>query len=636
MIRTIEVKVNAAFPELPLYEATAFIGAPTTAVILGVPKRIGNWEVTQVQVAYQYPDNSTGTRIATKSAAGVWVATLPATMSSGRVKGGFQILAGGIDERGEAVSGYVLGIGDFAVYTREIPVAPESGPAWTMHFFDTAPTTPKAGDVAVVDGTPQYYDGTAWQGFVDPSALRRYEDLTVHSADWMLTLPDGEEVWLAFAGGAGFGGWRGGGYHLDTSADEWELTLPGGTILDGPRSTGADVALTFEDEGTTPTTVYKCIRGTRLALDTEVAAVAAKLAADYYTATQTDSAISAATTPIAQNLANNYYTAQQTDAAIERVAAYYITYTAAGAAFPTRAALVGASTYYSGGVVRTPTRNDYAVVLADETHDGAEWRYIYAVADGATTGQWEAQYPIETNDYTALSNKPQIGGVPLQGNQTPAQLGLATEADLPYLIKTTAYYTAALPAGIEARTNGGEVISDFSVVFSPQSGQFHATSATETLVVIWDAEGYLVQDGGQCQFYDRISEQYLAEAPDLELSDGVPLLGRACNELWHNASTTSITLAMPPMEEGRARDLFVDVDNEAGQADITLDFDGLGLQYVLAVASGDVLADLLVVEAGTRARYYITETAQTYTDNNLTLPVISIGRLDIEVATPTP
>ena len=41
------------------------------AVILGVPKRIGNWEVTQVQVAYQYPDNSTGTRIATKSAAGV-------------------------------------------------------------------------------------------------------------------------------------------------------------------------------------------------------------------------------------------------------------------------------------------------------------------------------------------------------------------------------------------------------------------------------------------------------------------------------------------------------------------------------------------------------------------------------------
>lgn len=91
----------------------------------------------------------------------------------------------------------------------------------------------------------------------------------------------------------------------------------------------------------------------------------------------------------------NYYTKAETDEAIDRIAAYYITYNAAGAAFPTRAALVNALTYYSGGVARTPTRNDYAVVLADETHDGAEWRYIYAVADGQTTGQWEAQYPVE-------------------------------------------------------------------------------------------------------------------------------------------------------------------------------------------------------------------------------------------------
>ena len=106
-------------------------------------------------------------------------------------------------------------------------------------------------------------------------------------------------------------------------------------------------------------------------------------------------------------LASQTYTKDETDEAIERVAAYYITYTAAGAAFPTRADLINATTYYSGGVARVPTRNDYAVVLADEAHGGAEYRYIYALADGATTGQWEAQYPVEgviTYDNTVTPN----------------------------------------------------------------------------------------------------------------------------------------------------------------------------------------------------------------------------------------
>ena len=125
---------------------------------------------------------------------------------------------------------------------------------------------------------------------------------------------------------------------------------------------------------------------------------------------------------------SDYYTKEETDEQIDRLAAYYITYTAAGAAFPTAAALLAAETVYSGGEVRVPTRNDYAVVLADETHGGAEYRYIYAVADGETVGQWEAQYPIETNDYTALSNKPRINNTELSGNRTAANLGLATYA----------------------------------------------------------------------------------------------------------------------------------------------------------------------------------------------------------------
>lgn len=121
---------------------------------------------------------------------------------------------------------------------------------------------------------------------------------------------------------------------------------------------------------------------------------------------------------------SDYYTKEQTDDAIDSLAAYYITANAQGDAFATLAALTNATTYFSGGVERTPTRNDYAVVLADEAHGSGEWRYIYAVHEGATAGQWEAQYPIETNDYEGLSNKPQIGGTELFGNKTAAELGL--------------------------------------------------------------------------------------------------------------------------------------------------------------------------------------------------------------------
>ena len=128
--------------------------------------------------------------------------------------------------------------------------------------------------------------------------------------------------------------------------------------------------------------------------------------------------------PSAASQSNQLADKEWIDDEIDTYAAYYITYDAAGAAFPTRAALTNATVVYSGGVARTPTRNDYCVVLADESHGGAEWRYIYAVADGAASGQWEAQYPIETNDYEALSNKPSINGHTLTNNLTGANLGV--------------------------------------------------------------------------------------------------------------------------------------------------------------------------------------------------------------------
>ena len=126
-------------------------------------------------------------------------------------------------------------------------------------------------------------------------------------------------------------------------------------------------------------------------------------------------AVKAAYAAIIKKLTDDYYTKDETDEAIDRVAAYYITYDTAGNPFPTHASLVNATTVYSGGKVRTPTRNDYAIVLADETHDNAEYRYIYAVAEGQTTGSWRPQYPVEgvmTVDPTVTRNSqnPVSGG----------------------------------------------------------------------------------------------------------------------------------------------------------------------------------------------------------------------------------
>ena len=166
-----------------------------------------------------------------------------------------------------------------------------------------------------------------------------------------------------------------------------------------------------------------------VAIATNAAAISTN-AANIATLNDTTSTLSNTTAtinskiPSAASASNQLADKEWIDDEIDTYAAYYITATAQGAAFATYAALTNATVYYSAGAVRVPTRNDYCVVLADETHGGAEWRYIYAVADGATTGQWEAQYPIETNDYEALSNKPQINGHTLTNNQTGAALGL--------------------------------------------------------------------------------------------------------------------------------------------------------------------------------------------------------------------
>ena len=166
MIRPIDIRLNAAHPELPLAEAITFTGSPATVLVRGVPPNYGRWAITAVNVAATFPDGSTTTRAAVQSANGVWVATLPATARSGRTANGLRVMADGIDENGDAVTGYILGVADFAVASLGVTPAPEPGEtSWQMLYFDEVPGTLRKGDVAKVDGVLKLYNGEAWEPF---------------------------------------------------------------------------------------------------------------------------------------------------------------------------------------------------------------------------------------------------------------------------------------------------------------------------------------------------------------------------------------------------------------------------------------------------------------------------------------
>lgn len=89
------------------------------------------------------------------------------------------------------------------------------------------------------------------------------------------------------------------------------------------------------------------------------------------------------------------------NSSINNIAAYYITKNAAGEPFATKAELTAASVFYSGGQVRVPTRNDYTIVLHDESKSGEAiganptTRYLY------DNGVWSLQYIVNNSGLTA-------------------------------------------------------------------------------------------------------------------------------------------------------------------------------------------------------------------------------------------
>lgn len=171
------------------------------------------------------------------------------------------------------------------------------------------------------------------------------------------------------------------------------------------------------------------------------------------------------------------------NSSIENVAAYYITSDADGNAFATKAALDAGGWYYAGSV-RTPTRNDYAIVTADETHGNQSARYTYVKNDGDTTGVWNFQYTfnmtftqaqinainsgITSAKVTAYDNH--VASTSNPHNVTKAQVGLGNVGNFK-AVSTVANQGLTDTEKANARANIGAGTSSFDGSFNSLTDQ---------------------------------------------------------------------------------------------------------------------------------------------------------------------
>jgi len=160
MIGTIEIKVNAAKPNFPLQPLFAFQGSPSSIRVLEVPKKIGDWNITSVKVVAQYPDNTTIEKVAVRTGA-VWVATFDGCEIAGKVGNGLSIIADGIDEDGNEVSGYVLGKGDVFIIENDTDIS-RLLEKTQVRYIDDIPDVPTKGDLMNSNGELRLFDGNNW------------------------------------------------------------------------------------------------------------------------------------------------------------------------------------------------------------------------------------------------------------------------------------------------------------------------------------------------------------------------------------------------------------------------------------------------------------------------------------------
>lgn len=145
MVGVIDVAVQAQNPAMPLYPMRAFINSPSSIRIRNVPRKIGDWHITRVYFTAAYPDYSIKTADCVL-VGGVWIGTIAGSASSGTSENGYTVFADGVDEHGNAVSGYVLGKGLIEILAADGTITPGETISY-VHLLSGEPSTPKDGDL---------------------------------------------------------------------------------------------------------------------------------------------------------------------------------------------------------------------------------------------------------------------------------------------------------------------------------------------------------------------------------------------------------------------------------------------------------------------------------------------------------
>lgn len=205
MFGEIEIRINAAHPNLPLAPLAAFAGSPSTVRVLGVPGAVGRSRISQVSLVVVRPDNSIRS-VPCVFTDGVWTGSLAAFDESVRIVNGFRVVADGIDENGNEVSGYVLGVGDIEILALDGTVTPGKT-IYYLHFVSEIPESPNYADVAKFGDGIRMWDGAAWQPFTETSDFAlQTEVLTVAAGDTLqpstigrFTAVDSSEVGFTLA-----------------------------------------------------------------------------------------------------------------------------------------------------------------------------------------------------------------------------------------------------------------------------------------------------------------------------------------------------------------------------------------------------------------------------------------------------
>ena len=161
MIGILDIQVQAANPQLPLAPIRAYKNSPTSVRVRNVPKAIGSWKITSVQIVALYPDNVTKTADCVL-VGGVWVGTIAGCDRAGKTENGFTVFASGIDENGNVVSNYVLGKGLVEILDGDGTLVPNA-PSYFVHLLSAESSNPKDGDVWQTNGAWYIYqDGQSW------------------------------------------------------------------------------------------------------------------------------------------------------------------------------------------------------------------------------------------------------------------------------------------------------------------------------------------------------------------------------------------------------------------------------------------------------------------------------------------